>query len=186
MALLSLIAALGRSQGDPDRFVIGDKGGMPWRYAEDLKYFRRRTMGRPMLMGRTTYDSLGAPLDGRTHLVLSRSQQRAQCERVHWFSDLDEAVAEGLRRADAGGLQQAELMVIGGAEIYRQLLPRADRLYVTRIERDFVGDTFFPPVNWDDWKQEQPSEQICSGTRLRFESYVAHTAGQGAGSTPNQ
>ncbi|KWX77628.1 dihydrofolate reductase [Paenibacillus riograndensis] len=125
--------------------VIGKDNDMPWHLPRDFDYFKSQTLGKRMLMGRKTWDSLGGkPLKGRTSIVLTRDRSFAPegAEIVH---SLEEAVAEG-RRDD-------ELMVIGGAEIYKMMLPYADKLLVTRIAQDFEGDTRFPEVDWSGWRE---------------------------------
>jgi dihydrofolate reductase len=112
---------------------------MPWHIPEDLRYFKRLTMGGTVVMGRKTYESIGKPLPGRTNVVITRQSDfhPAGTEIAH---SLEEAVA---RYPDA--------FIIGGAEIYRQALPLADRLYITRIKADYEGDTLFPDWNENDW-----------------------------------
>ena len=115
--------------------LIGRDGRLPWRMPEDLKHFRRLTMGKTMLMGRKTWDSLGGkPLDGRVHWVLSRdpSFHPPGCRVFH---DLDSALA-------AHG--EGELMVIGGADLFRATLPMAQRIHLTRVRARLQGDTWFP------------------------------------------
>ncbi|QQZ60000.1 dihydrofolate reductase [Paenibacillus sonchi] len=132
--------------------VIGKDNDMPWHLPRDFDYFKSQTLGKRMLMGRKTWDSLGGkPLKGRTSLVLTRDRGFAPggAEIVH---SLEEAVAEG-RRDD-------ELMVIGGAEIYKMMLPYADKLLVTRIAKDFEGDTRFPEVDWSEWREISNSPGI--------------------------
>jgi dihydrofolate reductase len=128
MKSVSLVVAM------DEKGLIGRGGQLPWRLPEDLKHFRRLTLGKTMLMGRKTFDSLGKLLDGRDHWVVSRnpSFRPAGC-RV--FPDLASALA-----AHAEG----ELMVIGGAEIFRETLPLADRIYLTRVHAVLEGDTWFP------------------------------------------
>jgi len=128
MKNLSLIVAM--DEGG----LIGRGGQLPWRMPEDLKHFRRLTMGKTLLMGRKTWDSLGKPLEGRRHWVLSRDEAFAPAGcRV--FRDLDAALA-------AHG--EGELMVIGGAGLFRATLPLAQRIYLTRIHARLEGDTWFP------------------------------------------
>jgi dihydrofolate reductase len=126
---LSLIVAM--DEGG----LIGRDGRLPWHMPEDLKHFRRLTMGKTMLMGRRTWDSLGGkPLDGRVHWVLSRDPA-FQPAGARAFRDLDAALA-------AHG--EGELMVIGGAELFRATLPLAQRIYLTRVHTRLEGDTWFP------------------------------------------
>lgn len=122
--------------------VIGRDGGLPWRLPDDLKRFKAITMGKPILMGRRTYESLGRPLPGRDNLVLTRDRAWCSpgCRVVH---SLDEALA-------AAGAA-AEVMVIGGAEIYRLAWPRLERLELTEVHGDVEGDThldLFDPADW--------------------------------------
>lgn len=149
MAILSFVVAMARNG------VIGRDNQLPWRLPADLRHFKAVTMGKPVVMGRRTYASIGRPLPGRTNIVVTRdSAYRAEgCRVVH---SIEEALAAG---GDA-----AEVMIIGGAELYRQLLPRADRIYLTRIEEDFSGDTYFPELDADRWQelareQHAPDEQ---------------------------
>jgi dihydrofolate reductase len=124
--------------------VIGQDNQLPWHLPADLKHFRQTTMGKPILMGRKTYESIGRPLPGRTNIVITRDSaySAAGCEVVN---SIDAAIA-------AAG-EQDEVMVIGGAELYRQVLPRADTIYQTRIHEAFAGDTFFPEISNSEWHQ---------------------------------
>jgi dihydrofolate reductase len=139
--------------------VIGAKGGLPWRLPEDLAFFKRTTMGHPIVMGRKTWESIGRPLPGRRSVVVSRD--RAFCatgaEVVH---SLDDAVA-----LCAGS---DEIFVIGGAHLYADALPRADRLLLTEIDADFEGDTFLPAPAATQWleagrERHPPSDQRAFG-----------------------
>lgn len=134
---LSLIVAM--DEGG----LIGRGGQLPWRLPEDLKFFRRNTLGKTVLMGRKTFQSLGKPLDGRDNWVLTRDPAfRPAGVRV--FADFEAALA-----AHGGG----ELMVIGGADLFRLALPRAHRLYLTRVHARLEGDTWFPPWNPGEWRE---------------------------------
>ena len=145
-AALVLIAAVA------DNGVIGRAGALPWRLPEDLKRFRRLTLGKTVLMGRKTWDSLGKPLDGRANWVLTRVAGFA-APGATVFADLDQALAAA----------EGELMVIGGAELYRQTLPRARRLELTRVHARVEGDTYFPAYASTDWREtareEHPADQ---------------------------
>lgn len=140
--------------------MIGDRGELPWRLSADLKRFKQLTLGRPVLMGRKTFESivaaLGKPLPGRVSLVLSR----------HWAdNDVPESLPQvspdepgqvvhvrDLQTAQQLASGESELFVVGGGEIYALTLPQADRLYWTWVEAEPAGDTRFPPVDWGDWK----------------------------------
>jgi dihydrofolate reductase len=124
--------------------VIGRDNGMPWHLPDDLKRFKSLTMGKPMLMGRKTFDSIGKPLPGRTSLVLTRSRGWSAPGALVVHS-LDEAVER------AGGVP--ELVVVGGAEVYRLALPGARRIYLTRVLARVDGDTVFPPLDETAWHE---------------------------------
>lgn len=139
---LALIAALARNR------VIGRDNQMPWHLPADLKHFKAMTLGKPVVMGRKTWNSLGRPLPGRLNLVVSR-QKNLSFDGAEVFPDLESA----LIRADAWAREQGagELMLIGGAQLYEQALPLAERLYLTRIDLEPQGDAFFPewePAAW--------------------------------------
>lgn len=136
---------------DPN-LVIGKDGTLPWRYPEDLKYFKRITMGHPLLMGRGVFEELNEkPLPGRKNIVLSRTKDY---KHVPVFSSISEAL---------DNLQQEEkVFVIGGGEIYRQLMSKADQLFVTEIHREFEGDTHFPEYRdkiGKVWKEVKRDDQ---------------------------
>lgn len=125
--------------------VIGKDNDMPWHLPLDFAYFKAETLGKRMLMGRKTWDSLGGkPLKGRTSIIITRDPSYAP-EGAHIVHSLEEALAEGRK--------QDELMVIGGGEIYAMMLPFADKLLVTVIDEDIEGDTKFPEVDWKQWKE---------------------------------
>lgn len=138
---------------DPN-LVIGKDGSLPWHYSEDLKYFKRITMGHPLLMGRGVFEELDEkPLPGRENVVLSRSRTY---DHVPTFSSIDKAL-KYLRPADV-------VFVIGGGEVYQQTLSEADKLFVTEIHSAYEGDTYFPEYRddigtvWKEIKREDHSE----------------------------
>ncbi len=124
--------------------VIGRDNRLPWYLPADLKHFKQLTLGKPVVMGRKTYASIGRPLPERINIVVTRDRdyQAPGCVVVH---SLEEALA-------AAG-EAAEVMVIGGAEFYRQVLPLADTLYLTRVHAEFEGDTVFPVFDEADWEE---------------------------------
>lgn len=134
---------------DPD-LIIGNKGDLPWHYPEDLRYFKKTTMGHPMLMGRKVFESLDEkPLPGRENVVLSRSRDY---DHVPTFDSVDDALTY---------LKKEEIVfVIGGGEIYEQMLPQADKLFVTEVQQKYEGDTYFPEYRdkigtvWKEIKRE--------------------------------
>lgn len=136
---LSLIVAASQNG------VIGAGGKLPWRLPADLARFKRLTMGHPILMGRKTFESIGKPLPGRTNIVISR-QKDFKTPDVHLVTSLEQALS--LCKSPA-----AELFVIGGADIYRQALPLARRIYLTRIHRNFEGDRFLFPIAPPLWNE---------------------------------
>ena len=140
---LSLIAALGENR------VIGVDNSMPWHLPGDFKYFKATTLGKPIIMGRKTWDSLGRPLPGRLNRVVSRQTDLA-LEGAEVFPSLEAAV----ERADAWAREHGadELMLIGGAQLYAQGLAQADRLYLTRVALSPEGDAWFPAFDENQWK----------------------------------
>ena len=137
---LIIVAAIARNG------VIGVDNGLPWRLKADLQHFRALTMGHPILMGRKTWESLGRPLPGRRNFVVTRDAQ-FHAEGAEVFHDTEEAIAAA---TDAD-----RLFVIGGAQIYTTLLPRADRLELTEIGADVSGDAHFPPFDRADFIEER-------------------------------
>jgi dihydrofolate reductase len=136
--LISLIAAMAENG------TIGRDNSLPWRLPEDLKRFKGLTMGKPLLMGRKTYDSIGRPLPGRTNIVLTRDRE--------WRAE-GVIVVRSLGQALGYARDAEELVAIGGAEIYRLLMPFARRIYLTLVHAEIQGDTFFPdfdPTQWAD------------------------------------
>ncbi|MBX9604924.1 MAG: dihydrofolate reductase [Gammaproteobacteria bacterium] len=125
--------------------VIGRDGGMPWHLPAELKRFRAITMGKPIVMGRRTHDSIGRALPGRRNIVLSRDPAYRAAEGCEVFPSLDAALAE------LGDCE--EVMIIGGATLYAEALPRATRLHLTEIDAELAGDTWFPAFDRDQWRE---------------------------------
>lgn len=139
---LSLIVATANNR------VIGRDNKMPWHLPNDLKYFKRVTVGKTVIMGRKTYDSIGRPLPDRSNIVVTR--------QMDWQPDgviVVHSLAEGIDHAESLLRGDEEVIVMGGAQIYRAALPQAQRLYLTEIHADFDGDTFFPEISRDEWKE---------------------------------
>lgn len=126
---------------------IGKDGDLPWRLPEDLKFFKRVTMGHPLVMGRKTHDSIGRSLPGRLNVVVTRQAGYQPHAGAVVAASLEDALAKA---ADA---DPEEVMVIGGAEIFRLALPLADRIYLTRVHATFDADTFLPGLMDDEWKE---------------------------------
>ena len=140
---LCLIAALAENR------VIGRDNQLPWHLPADLKHFKALTLGKPIIMGRKTWDSLGRPLPGRLNLVVSR-QAYLQLEGAEVFASLEQAIARASQWATAQGVD--ELMLIGGAQLYELGLAMAERLYLTRVALSPQGDAWFPEVPKQDWR----------------------------------
>lgn len=139
---LSMIVAATRNQ------VIGRDNQMPWHLPDDLRYFKQRTLGKPIIMGRKTWESLGRPLPGRLNIVVTR-QTDVEYAGAEVFSDLAAALQRGREWATQQGVD--EVMLIGGGQLYQQALPLAQRVYLTRIDLELEGDTFFPVLDPQQW-----------------------------------
>ncbi|MEL6374640.1 MAG: dihydrofolate reductase [Pseudomonadota bacterium] len=135
--------------------VIGHDGAMPWRQRGDLKRFRALTIGKPVIMGRKTFQSIGRALSGRTNIVLTR-QAGWQAPDVQTAATWEDALALATRDAHARGC--GDIMVIGGAELYRLALPQAHAVHLTRIHARPDGDTSFPPLDPDVWERQDVSQ----------------------------
>lgn len=155
--LVSLIVAAAAND------VIGVDNRLPWRLPEDLRRFRDITMGKPIVMGRRTHESIGRPLPGRRNIVLSRRPGYAAegCEG-----------ADGLDAALALTGDAEEVLVIGGAALYREALPLAGRIYLTRLHRAFAGDTRFPSLDNADWRAVEREDFPAGGERELGYSYL--------------
>jgi dihydrofolate reductase len=143
---VSLIVAATRNQ------VIGRDNQMPWHLSADLRYFKQRTLGKPIIMGRKTWESLGRPLPGRLNIVVTRQTDIA-LEGAEVFADLQAAIARGQEWACEQGVD--EVMVIGGGQLYQQALALTQRVYLTRIDLELEGDTFFPVLDAQQWQQTE-------------------------------
>ena len=130
--------------------VIGRDGGMPWHLPGELQYFKKITMAKPVVMGRRTFESIGRPLPGRANIVISRDTNYAP-DGVTVVHTLDDALRIAGERAVAGGA--TEVMVIGGGQIYAETLEKANRVYLTEIHATIDGDTFFPELLTEHWRE---------------------------------
>ncbi len=130
--------------------VIGADGDMPWSLPSDLKRFKQITMGKPVVMGRKTFESIGRPLPGRANIVISRSAAY-EADGVHVVSSIDQAIELATRLAKDTGAE--EVCIIGGGEIYRQTLGRTQRIYMTRVMAEMTGDTVYPTLAPGDWEE---------------------------------
>lgn len=130
--------------------TIGRNNALPWHLPEDMKYFKRVTMGKPIIMGRKTWESIGRPLPGRTNIVITRDRN-FHADGIKIVHTLDEAIALAEKISFIDGAE--EVVVIGGAEIYALSLPKADRLYMTQVHADVEGDAHFPEFNINEWRE---------------------------------
>jgi len=138
---VTIVAAVARNG------VIGVDGGLPWHLPDDLRRFKALTLGHVLVMGRKTYESIGRPLPGRATVVVTRSAGwRAGSEEVRVAASVPEAIAT------AAAIDR-EVFVVGGAEVYAAALPLADRLELTFVDAEPEGDTAFPEVAWDEWRE---------------------------------
>jgi len=149
---LALVAAIA------DNGVIGRAGGLPWRLKSDMQHFRALTVGKPVVMGRKTYQSIGRPLKDRTNIVVSRDPA-VVIEHVIVTASLDAAMA--VARGDALRRNCDAIMVIGGADIYAQTLAAADRLEITRVHVQPSGDAVFPPICPATWREISRAEHAA-------------------------
>ena len=143
---MSLIVAVSRNG------VIGLNNQLPWRLPDDLQYFKSVTMGKPLVMGRKTYDSIGRPLPGRTNIVITRDASWS-APGVNVATTLDEALLLARKACLDSGVD--EVMVIGGEQIYRMTITVADRLYVTEVDAEIAGDAFFPTIDPQQWQRNR-------------------------------
>ena len=141
---ISLIVAVSRNG------AIGLNNQLPWYLPEDLKYFKSVTMGKPLIMGRKTFDSIGRPLPGRANIVLTRDS-RWTSDGVEVVQSVEQALVAGEIACEAADVD--EIMVIGGEQIYRMTIDLAERLYLTQVEADVEGDAFFPDIDLNSWSQ---------------------------------
>jgi len=141
--IISLIAAMDKNR------VIGKNNSLPWNLPADMKYFRDKTKGKPVIMGRKTHESIGKPLPKRTNIIITRDQnyKTEGCIIVHSTDEALKAVGN-----------PEEIMVIGGSQIYKEFLPKANRMYLTFIDAEFEGDTYFPEYNIEEWKETSYEE----------------------------
>lgn len=165
MVTLAMIVAAARNG------VIGRNNALPWHLPEDLRYFKQVTLGKPVVMGRKTFESIGRPLPGRTNIVLTRSTDFAH-EGVRVVRDLDQALglAEDIALIDGCD----ELMVIGGAQIYAEALPRAKRLYLTEVDADIEGDAWLPPWDRSQWREVRRQDHAADGANPYAYSFVVY------------
>jgi dihydrofolate reductase len=140
---ISIIVAMDKNN------VIGKDNDLPWRLSADLKHFKAITMGKPIVMGRKTYESISRPLPGRKNIVMTRSSDYV-AEGCTVVNSLDEAMRE------AGDVD--EIMIMGGAGLYKQVLENANRLHLTEVHAEVAGDVYFPEIDKADWLEIEREE----------------------------
>ena len=143
---ISIIVALAENR------VIGIENRLPWHLPGDMKWFRRHTLGKPVVMGRKTFESLGRPLPERHNIVVT-ADAAYQAPGATVTHSIDEAMAA------AGDVP--EVMILGGESFYRQMLPRADRLILTLVHADVPGDAWFPEFDWNDWHEVERGDHAA-------------------------
>jgi dihydrofolate reductase len=164
---ISLIVAMASNR------VIGLNNKMPWHLSADLKKFKKITMGSPILMGRKTYESIGRPLPGRTNIIISRNLDYQQ-DGCLVFNDLNAALKKI-------GENTVEIFIIGGSDLYQSILPVANTIYLTLINQEFQGDTFFPEIDFNDWSEVEREDIIddydadFNYSFLKFEKTIPDT-----------
>lgn len=154
---IALIAALAKNR------VIGIHNTLPWRLPEELKHFQALTMGHHILMGRKTFESIGRPLPGRTTVIISRAAYSAPAGCL---------VANSIPEALAACAGDPEVFFIGGAQLYEQALPLADRLYLTEIHAEFTGDAWFPQFERTDWEEFSRDPRYDEASALSYDFVV--------------
>jgi dihydrofolate reductase len=135
--------------------VIGLNGNLPWRLSSDLKFFKSTTLGKPVLMGRVTWESLPFPLPGRPNLVLTNNKNYL-AEGAEIFNSADKMIAKGYELA--GQMNVDEVMLIGGAKLYASQMKYCDRLYVSEVNAIIEGDVYFPEIDTNTWKLASETE----------------------------
>lgn len=154
--ILSAIAAVSENH------VIGNHNQLPWKLPEDLKYFKNRTWGMPVIMGRKTYESVGKPLAGRMNIVIT-SQSSWSHKGVIVVNNLTDALYE------AGKQEVMEVFITGGSQVFREAFPLLDRIYLTRIYEEFVGDSYFPILDLEEWRMVQEDQREADDkNKFRF------------------
>ena len=136
--IIWVMAAIGKNN------ELGKDNDLLWKFPADQKHFRERTSGHPVIMGRKTFESIGKPLAGRVNIILTRNSD---------FNAEGVAIVHSPEEALQLVADQDEIMIIGGESVYGQFLPRASRIYLTRVDSDFDGDSFFPPMDLDSWTE---------------------------------
>lgn len=159
--LLSLVVAA--SEND----VIGDHGAIPWHLPDDLKFFRELTKGRPVIMGRKTYESIGHALPGRTNIIITRRDDYAAPDCI-----VTSSIADAILQAEATGADEA--FIIGGGEIYKEALSRAHRVHLTRVHAHVDGDATFPALDRAAWRETKRTDHPADDRHAHAFSFLTY------------
>jgi len=154
---LSILVAMARNR------TIGKNNTLPWHLPDDLKHFKALTIGHPIIMGRKTYESIGRALPGRTNIIVTH-QKDYQVVGAVTVNSIDDALKVCLANVDGN----SEVFLIGGAELYRQTLRLCHRIYVTEIQQDFDGDTFFPEFDMEEWQEISREKHFSEVDKLEY------------------
>jgi dihydrofolate reductase len=158
-SMISIIAAIGNNN------VIGCKNSLPWHLPADLNYFKEKTLGKTIVMGQKTFESVGSkPLPGRKTIILNNNENYKAPEGCKIARSIDELVEMTK--------EEGEIMICGGASVYRQFMPLAHRLYITFIHGDFEGDTFFPEIDKEQWKEVKRTDNKADDKNAYDYSFV--------------
>ena len=155
--IISLIVAMDKNN------LIGKNNKIPWHIPGELKRFRAITMGKPIIMGRKTFESIGKPLDGRENVVLTNNKSYKQAG-VKIYNNISEVISDFTN--------YDEIFIIGGSEIYALALPLAHKLYVTKIDKIYDGDTWFPKIRYNEWKIQESTQITEETTQTQYENII--------------
>ena len=155
--IISLIVAMDKNN------LIGKNNKIPWHIPGELKRFRAITMGKPIIMGRKTFESIGKPLDGRENVVLTNNKSYKQAG-VKSYHNISEVISDFTN--------YDEIFIIGGSEIYALALPLAHKLYVTKIDKIYDGDTWFPKIHYNEWKIQESTQITEETTQTQYENII--------------
>tara|TARA_B100000927_G_C16466608_1_gene469960 strand:+ start:1097 stop:1585 length:489 start_codon:yes stop_codon:yes gene_type:complete len=155
--IISLIVAMDKNN------LIGKNNKIPWHIPGELKRFRAITMGKPIIMGRKTFESIGKPLDGRENVVLTNNKSYKQAG-VKSYHNISEVISDFTN--------YDEIFIIGGSEIYALVLPLAHKLYVTKIDKIYDGDTWFPKIRYNEWKIQESTQITEETTQTQYENII--------------
>lgn len=156
--MISLIVAMDQNR------VIGKDNQLPWYLPADLQYFKKVTMGKLIIMGRKTFESIGRVLPGRENIIVTRNEQyiNENCTILHSIDEVKTFADES----------EQEVFVIGGAEIFREILPTTDRLYLTKIQASFEGDTYFPEIDEKEWREISSTPGVVDEKNLYPHQFI--------------